>query len=312
MRRRLYIPDKVKIAIKRHVKRAADRAAAEYLSAHEDEDTLTGHFGALLKTGWHSVTAMNPSTERLGVWRWSVDYHKFRGRGKKAPEKLLGADGVFELSLSLGGQQDKKSLLFQAKTSAEGGKHTLEQLVKLTTWREAAFVLLYRPTGFRALPIDDALAARGRFSGVNGVPLESYLGGEFIDCEVGDNELQYDAQHRRLYWRSMDGERVAIEFSIPHRIKISVRAPRGRRRSRNFDRLVRPEQLHEFRMEATEAEMLSLGRYAEESLVKQAQRRLSLTYHPDKFSELDIFLQQLMTRRMQEVNASADKLRGKK
>jgi DnaJ-class molecular chaperone len=65
-------------------------------------------------------------------------------------------------------------------------------------------------------------------------------------------------------------------------------------------------------MEATEAEMLSLGRYAEESLVKQAQRRLSLTYHPDKFSELDIFLQQLMTRRMQEVNASADKLRGKK
>jgi len=50
-------------------------------SAGEDEDTVTGHFGALLQRG--PVKVLVEESETKGTWKWSIRYSKFRGRGQK-------------------------------------------------------------------------------------------------------------------------------------------------------------------------------------------------------------------------------------
>lgn len=54
MARRLYIPAQVLDAISTHLSTAVEKAIQGFWSANEDEDTLTGHLGACLRTGTHS------------------------------------------------------------------------------------------------------------------------------------------------------------------------------------------------------------------------------------------------------------------
>ena len=160
MRRRMYIPDAVRDAIRDHVAAALDRAASEFDIRGEDEDTLTGHMGALLQVARQRVE-VPPPDELPGVWQWAIKYTKFRGRGPGATERSSGADGIFELTLEIGGRTERKSLLFQAKVGARGGRDLVEQALKLSTWREAAVVIAYAPTGFTAFTLDEVLASRG-------------------------------------------------------------------------------------------------------------------------------------------------------
>src|SRR5216684_2725852 len=151
MRGRLFIPEEVKRSIRVHLQEAVPRAVEGYVSAHEDEDTLTGHLGANLRTGWHRVVIQDPESQNFREWRWELTYYKFRGRGPGATEKVLGADGLFALDLTIGSRTEQKTLLFQAKTADDaGGRPLLEQSIKLSTWREAAFVLVYSESDFRA------------------------------------------------------------------------------------------------------------------------------------------------------------------
>jgi hypothetical protein len=156
MRQPLFIPPEVKAAIVRHLRRATAKAVAGFHSAAEDEDTLTGHFGAMLKTAEHSVLVR--SEEISGTWTWSVDYTKFRGRGKGATENIIGADGVFEIRVKFGQREQRKSLLFRAKTDWKRDQAVFEQAVKMSTWNEAAFVLNYTESGFRAFKLEELSA----------------------------------------------------------------------------------------------------------------------------------------------------------
>lgn len=312
MRRRLYIPDEVRQAIREHLEAAVNRAVSGYLSAHEDEDTLTGHLGGSLRSGTQRVFVARSQTEIPGEWKWSITYYKFRGRGPRATERVLGADGLFELNLITGSRSEQKSLLFQAKVIGEGDRGLLEQCIKLTTWREAAFVLVYSEGGFTSVPLDSAVAARGALRPDMGTPLAVYLGTDFLDCDVGDNELHYDARGKRLIWRAMNGEVVATQFAVNHRVAVNIEAPRWGEDLPGVDRLVASEDIYQFRMQASEDDVLGLRGNLAPTVVRQAQKRLALTYHPDRFSELDVLHRQIMNRRMQEVNAAVHKLRRSK
>ncbi len=137
MRRKLFIPDEVKLSIEKHLHNAINKATEGYLSANEDEDTLTGHVGALLRISNQKVFVKN--VEASGTWSWSINYYKFRGRGPKSTENFLGADGIFELIIDYGNNQSsKKSLLFQAKNDWSVDKLLYGQCIKLSTWREAS------------------------------------------------------------------------------------------------------------------------------------------------------------------------------
>jgi hypothetical protein len=159
MARRLYIPAQVLDAISDHISIAVEKAVQGFWSANEDEDTLTGHLGACLKTGTRTVAVTRE--EINGPWKWSIDYSKFRGRGRNATESYLGADGILELSLDMGYRRDTKSLLFQSKIDWDNSPDLVEQAIVMSTWREAAIGINYTSTSFDAYSLDSILASRG-------------------------------------------------------------------------------------------------------------------------------------------------------
>src|SRR5688572_2170553 len=119
MRQTLFVPDEVKESISRHLYGASARAVEGYYSAHEDEDTLTGDLGATLRISNQRVVVNNP--EVGGTWTWSLTYYKFRGRGKKANESVVGADAIFEVEVDWNERnKQKKCSLFQAKNQWKG------------------------------------------------------------------------------------------------------------------------------------------------------------------------------------------------
>jgi hypothetical protein len=301
----------VKDDIRRHLVRAVSESEESYASAAEDEDTMTGHLGAKLEARNRRVLVQD--AEIRGEWKWSLQYYKFRGRGPRPTEFYLGADGIFELQLTIGMRTESKSILFQAKMDRKGGRDLLEQAVKLSTWREAAFVTNYSRDGFAAVTLDQVIRERGGAPSFHDArPLAAYLGEEFLNCVTGDDELRYDASARRLMWRAENGEIVATQFNVKHRMRIRVQAPRAGDNVPGVDREISPVDLHRYRMAATADEILGLTSPPASSSLKEARRQLVQAYHPDRFGELDRFFRELMTRRTQEVNAAYDLLKPKK
>lgn len=315
MPRRLYIPFKVKEDISNHLHLTIAKAVDGYVSACEDEDAMTGHLGGLLRIKNKKVVVPPRQQEEIwGVWTWSLDYYKFRGRGKGATETYLGADGLFEFCLNIGNRKETKSLLFQSKLDWNTDSNLLAQSIKLSTWREAAFVINYTHKGFQAILIDDAIKSKGKYSEkVIFTPLERFLDEYFIACLIGDTELKYDARSRKLFWRSMNGQKVCTNFSTNHRFRLNVNAPR-RPSSAHIaaDIEISPDEIHNYRMSATEEEILSLAGLHSEVEAKNARKTLALTYHPDKFNGIDEYLESILNRRMGEVNEAYEYVRSKK
>jgi len=297
---RLYIPDEVRVSISKHFDTAVTKAVDGFWSGNEDEDTLTGALGESLRCGTETVNALASNNELPGKWKWSIDYTKFRGRGKNATEKILGADGIFELTLSHGYRQDRKSVLFQSKTDWTTDTDILKQSLLLSTWREAAFVLNYTEDAYETFSIDEVVKARGKKPD-KGLTLQKTLSDYFLECKIGDTELEYDARLRRLAWRASAGIRVAAQFSIPYRIRVRIQAP-GQSPSMRYDKIIPADQIHDHRMQASHREVLQNLLSEEEVSAKKLKRELSLAYHPDRFQKLDDIFKDIATRRMQEIN----------
>jgi hypothetical protein len=304
MREPIYIPEEVKESIAAHVQISVERAREGFLSAAEDEDALTGHLGGVLRTGLRTVRVAND--EIRGEWKWSINYVKFRGRGKNATEKILGADGIFFLTVDRGYREETKALLFQAKKDWDEDKLLLQQSVRLSTWREAAIVVNYTAERYEAFNLDDVIRAHGKRSpGTVARDMAETLGRDFPDCLVGDTSLFYDAGRRRLIWRTLSGEIVATDFTLGHKISLKIQAPKRGTREK-VDRIVPQEEVHHHRLRATEEEILSLSTVAAPGDLRAKYNKLALAYHPDKFSELDELDRAILTRRMQELNAARD------
>jgi hypothetical protein len=301
MRRRLYIPTEVRESISNHLSDAIKRAVDGFWSANEDEDTMTGHLGALLRLRDQRVS-VKQQQEISGDWTWSVDYYKFRGRGPEASENYLGADGLFELRLIRGGSIDTKSLLFQSKLDWGSDQSLLLQCIKLSTWREAAFVLNYKPDEFQAFRVDEVIRSRGKYSEkLAHFSLEEFLGRLFLDCQVGDNDLSYDPRLRKLVWRTSTNEKVSVRFSIPRRLRINVEAPPS-----DPVREVSIDEVHSHRIDASPEDILSLEEGYTDRDLRRSRTRLALTYHPDKYAEFGEMFRRIVERRMQEANNAYD------
>lgn len=307
MPKSLFFPPPVRAAIAEHIKESVGKAEDGYLSAHEDEDALTGHLGGSLRISNQTVVAVGPD-EREGLWTWSVDYTKFRGRGKQATEKVIGADGIFEIRLQNRDQILRKSLLFQAKKEWENDPNLFRQSLLLSNWREAAFVLNYSPTGFQAIELDGIVASRGkRPPNIVARPLSEFLAHDFVDCIVGDTALRYDAQRRILSWLTMSGETVTTRFITRHRFRINVSAPQPH--TLNVPRIIKHDEIFRHRMSAEYEDVLGVRATAPEKDKAKARNALAQTYHPDQLNVQDDFLRFLATERMKEINFAYDQLK---
>jgi hypothetical protein len=304
----LWLPDELKAAIREHLDDALSSPAAMFEAASEDEDTLTGHvFGALHTPKTQAVAVVN--SEVAGRWTWKVSYTKFRGRGRGAPERDIGADGIIELSVRRGGQLHRKSALFQAKVGLRGGKPLQEQCARLSTWREAAFVVSYQSKRIVAADIDPILRSRGalREALAGADSLAEYLGTSFLDCRVGDVDLMYDASARRLTWFDIDGQFVATQFAIPHRLRFEVQEPHAPRFAGPVEHIP-PTEILNHRMHVEPHDLFGVEYRAEEETIQAAYTQLARTYHPDQYVSASDLLKTMADMRMKEVNVAADLL----
>lgn len=298
MRRPLHIPEPVRLAIEAHVRERLSEVDKRYWSAAEDEDTYTGHLGALLGSSERKVLVNGQP------WYWSIEYTKFRGRGKDATEKVIGADGIFEIRVRGIEVEGRKSLLFQSKMGTPVGSEARIQALALSNWREAAVFLSYQPEGIKAFSIDEIIGD----GTASGTTFDDFFLGSYLACRAGDSDLLYDAKARTLQWRDEQGLRVAVRFPIPRRLRVQILSPSHRTRSST---IITPKEITEHRMDSTPEDRLGLGAQFSTSELKRAKRKAALLCHPDRMPNLADDLKAAMNRRMAEINVACEVLKGK-
>jgi hypothetical protein len=286
----------VREAIEEHVRSRIAEVARRYDSAAEDEDTFTGQLGGLLGAGERKVDVDGRP------WYWSIDYTKFRGRGKDATETQIGADGIFQIRVRGVEVEGQKSVLFQSKMGKPGGRQAKEQALVMSNWREASVFLSYEREGISVFSLDQVLAgdftARETFS--------DFFLDRYLQCYVGDSDLTYDARARILHWRDEKGDSVAAKFRIPQRLRVNIRSPLTVSQPLG---LIDSSEIHEHRMDSSPMERLGLAGDFDPADLKRAKKSVARLYHPDRARDLVAELKAIMNRRMAEMNDAYAKIR---
>ncbi|WPQ63815.1 hypothetical protein SIO70_02945 [Chitinophaga sancti] len=305
MVRPIYIPIQVKDAIQNHLNESITRGLRAYESAFEDEDVLTGHLFGLMKIDEQNVII--DDLEVGGTWKWSIDYKKFGGRGKGAPESIIGADGIFELSLYRGDEEMKKSLLFQSKLDWQSRDEKLYlQCSKLITWLGAATIINYTQDELESYSIEDVIANHGRKPSEM-KPLIQLLGDDFINCFIGDSDLRYDAFTKRLIWLDRDNETVATKFNINRRLKINVTAPRRFPfQETKIDKIISADEINKHQLN-TDLNDFNVGNANTLKELRKIQAKLSKVFHPDRHASLPQAQVDLFSEFMKQINNELDK-----
>jgi hypothetical protein len=211
------LPAPVYEAIEAHITDKAGHAHEGWPAGSDEEDTLTGDLGATFRTPWSPPISMNGDT-----WSWRITYKKFRGRGPGAFERSSGADGIFQVEVTLGSQMEFKGLLFQAKKMGQMNgelQSQVERMERMAPRGSAVFV--YGPESYRAVPGHDYLAqASLDRSAIERAlqPLGEFLGRDFLSCIHGLRGMHYDAARGLLFLPNGS----AYHISVAHRIRIEA------------------------------------------------------------------------------------------
>jgi hypothetical protein len=198
------LPAKVVRMLRRHYYAGVKEAEVRFKYHAADEDSVTGALGERLIEPEIFI-----GTEGQ-VFRWSTFYHKLRGRGPNAPERKIGADGIFQLEVLDRRQRFilRKGLLFQAKIDWGGRDgRLLDQAQDLVAQSRSAIVIDYSSNGYKAIAAMDVISANGdRTQTRPGAdkPLAEVLGDEFVGCMRGDRGMYWEPQREKLV---VDGTR---------------------------------------------------------------------------------------------------------
>jgi hypothetical protein len=175
-------------------------AEAHFDQHSADEDSITGALG-------QSLAMREPMVFRgaRGEYIVQVTYRKLRGRGRGAPEKMFGADGIFQIEVAdeSGMPLRSKGLPFQAKKDWKGKDPQLfEQAKRMQAHMQAGVIIDYSKEGYRACTVHTAIAASGsrrqvdRFGAMK--RLSQVLSADFLECTIGKVGLFYDVENERF------------------------------------------------------------------------------------------------------------------
>jgi hypothetical protein len=209
------LPDIVLEFIRDRYLAGVAEAEAQYENAMGDEDSLTGALGALISIA--SAREFRIGSIQAFV---QISYRKLRGRGKDAPEHLLGADGIFQIQVAVQGQPDfRKGLPFQAKKNWKGrDRKLLGQAQEMQKSVGGGIVIDYTPHGYTACDIGDVIEARGNRKKVaaddNIHQLGQILAHEFLACRVGKEGLYYDNQGEAFLIDPPDRDLNIVDTSV--------------------------------------------------------------------------------------------------
>jgi|GEM_PF-4196711 hypothetical protein len=200
------VPEEVIETLSSYIQAKCGRAERSWMRAKEEEDSITGDFFGNLSTEGGVV----------GDYSWGFYYNKFRGRGKNALEKIVGADGIITIHYTDPPENIEyyKSLAYQAKKV--GGRIEEDQLQKMRRYFPGGnMVVIYGPDGYTAYENNPSVALR----------LCDLITNNFLACNIGIEGLYYDDNAKRLILPAATpatgviGERflVEIEKAVPRR-----------------------------------------------------------------------------------------------
>ena len=219
------IPEGVFRAIQEYLRERTAFAEQGWSAGEDDEDTLTGDFGASLRTpGWNELQQAG------GSWEWRVRYRKI---GPKA-EKRIGGDGIFQVEVQPSDGSSLityKSILFQSKKH-EGSSRSdmidqVENMEEIAPGGSAVFE--FGPEGYRGAAgriILDERERNPRHIPHPDEPLGTFLADEFLPCGAGLRNMYCDFEDRTLFV-PVDGGTVK-RISLRHAIELEVRKRRRR------------------------------------------------------------------------------------
>lgn len=229
------LPGPVLATLRDHYYAGVTHAELGYRFSSGDEDSLTGALGQALAT----PMIVTVSTE-AGDFAWSTEYFKLRGRGAHAPERRLGADGIFTLDVEdrQTGARRQKGLLFQAKHRwRRQDRKLVNQVRQMRECDPSAIVVDYSDQGYSAFDGGRVVEAEGRRRAVPRTSqhrLAGVLGDDFVRCRVGIIGLRYDPA-REVCLLERDGNQREV-FStldvVQHAVVTTVRRVDGDTRRR--------------------------------------------------------------------------------
>ncbi|WP_288364466.1 hypothetical protein [uncultured Spongiibacter sp.] len=194
------LPSYVLDSLRGHYALGVANAEAFYEQHAADEDSVTGALGQALARA-EPIRAQNGFDEYLV----QVSYRKVRGRGPRAPERLLGIDGIFQLEVQDQGGNTiaRKGLTFQSKKLWKGkNAGLLDQVRKMEANSPGGIVIDFGPNGYKACAAKDVIASLGnrtvaeKHHSVR--PLEQFLCHDFLECHVGRRGQYFDPETERL------------------------------------------------------------------------------------------------------------------
>jgi hypothetical protein len=303
----LNLPSQVSESIREYITRVVAQAESGYTSAQEKEDAVTGALGEALRTKEDQLVNVTDS-QLPGVWRWSIGYSNLGSGAADSTESIVGADGVLEIRVGNAEIDQQKCAVFQAKNGRRKDARLLSQCIKMSTWREASFVLCYSSAGYFAYELDEVLYTNGTLAKSkvgDGVSLASWIVDWFVACRNGHRELYYDKTRRRLYWekertfesQSWEDRRVWVDFSPRHWLNIHVSPPDWRWARATQ---ITADSVSKNRLVVTPLEMFGLEVHFTHAALKKRFAKLVHTYHPDKHDVSDE-LKSILTDRFSEI-----------
>jgi hypothetical protein len=201
----LVLPEPVVRTLRSHFYAGVKQAEARFSYHAADEDAVTGGLGERL--------IEPPVVIQVDgrAYRWHTSYYKVRGRGLDAPERRLGADGIFQIEVldERGQLVVRKGLLFQSKIEWHGRDgRLLEQARELLAQSPSAIVIDYSRNGYKAVSAEDVVRGDGNRRRVRTAKsLAEVLGDEFVGCTRGQEGLYWEPRAEQLLIDG--GERVS-------------------------------------------------------------------------------------------------------
>jgi hypothetical protein len=191
-------------------------AAMKFPYSEGDEDSLTGALG-------QAISTPGPLTVNAGGDRYTynISYRKLRGRGSGAPEKKLGADGIFQIDVTNneGAPVVRKGLPFQAKKRwSKPDKKLVEQARKMLNSAGDGLIIDFSPLGYSACSALDAIQSEGRISAVKASGRLRDLGhvfaDDFLECSIGVEGLYYDPIRQIFAYEDSPAHTISTEIKI--------------------------------------------------------------------------------------------------
>lgn len=193
-------------------KKGVSDAVSTFDMNEADEDCLTGALGqalAMPREQFFSYKGGNASVK--------VSHTKLRGRGKGAPEKLYGSDGIFQIEVldHQGRLLMSKGLPFQSK---KNWTHKLTELSKQAAKMElhtpGGIIIDFRATGYTACMADSILASGGSRNNFPMQNLGELLATDFLNCKIGTKGLFFDTKKKAYDNREKDFHIITTEIEL--------------------------------------------------------------------------------------------------